>query len=211
MLVGDCLRYFSQPPLTILRFVTVMWPCSVEFLPTPCSLASALVSSLAPCRAAFCTAPVTVMVWPTCFARSTLSLFTSQVLPSLASTWYSSPSFCKQPVTVRTFLWVSFFVSSVCARAVPNINASASIAPAILYFINPPVDCPYQTRIIVAHTCVGGNTGQSSSSGANTLYYPESVNGIRAMSLIFVVVGHWANRKRIRMICSRVWANREDA
>src|SRR5438874_7524302 len=59
-------RYFSQVLLSIFKLVTVMWPCSAEFLPTPCSLASALVSSLAPWRAAFCTAPVTVTVCPTC-------------------------------------------------------------------------------------------------------------------------------------------------
>jgi hypothetical protein len=39
---------FLKLSLTILKFVTVMCPCSVECLSTPCSFASALASSFTP-------------------------------------------------------------------------------------------------------------------------------------------------------------------
>src|SRR6266853_1818853 len=76
-------RQSEQLSLTIFAFVTVMWPCSVEFLPTPCSFASPFTSSFAPCIAALETTPVTVIVCPTCGASLTASLLTSHVPPSL--------------------------------------------------------------------------------------------------------------------------------
>src|SRR6266852_4266273 len=55
-------RYFLQLSLTILMLVTLRWPCSVESLSTPCSFISSLTFSLAPCRSAARTLPVTVTV-----------------------------------------------------------------------------------------------------------------------------------------------------
>src|SRR6267378_3935836 len=55
-------RYFLQLSLTILMLVTLRWPCSVESLSMPCSFISSLTFSLAPCRSAVRTLPVTVTV-----------------------------------------------------------------------------------------------------------------------------------------------------
>src|SRR4029077_14530540 len=57
--------YFWQLSLTIVKFVTVMWPCSVECVATPCSFASVFASSFMPCILALETTPVTATLWPT--------------------------------------------------------------------------------------------------------------------------------------------------
>src|SRR5215469_1894719 len=80
------------------------------------SEAASLASSLRLCAVELRTTPVAAMVCPTCSPSDTLSLRTSQVLPSLAVSRYSlefpaSCSLLKQPVMVRVsdFDFVSLF------------------------------------------------------------------------------------------------------
>src|SRR5215475_8089170 len=69
----------------------------------PVSWATSFASSFTLCAVAFETTPVTVTLCPTCSARDTLLLFTSQVLPSSAfrlNSFALSP--CeRQPVMLR--------------------------------------------------------------------------------------------------------------
>src|SRR5258707_161925 len=90
-------RYLLQLRLTILRLVTVRWPCSLGL-----SWVFSLAFSLASCILLWSTVPVTRMVWPTWSAKRLLSPFNSHVEPLSAMSSKSSPSFCRQPVISLT-------------------------------------------------------------------------------------------------------------
>src|SRR5258708_33753602 len=117
----------------IFTAVTVKLPCSALSFET-----ASFVSSFMLCIAALETTPVAVTVCPTCSARVTLSLLTSQVLPSLALRTNSlglSP--CdRQPVTSLTSFFESPASADILAARMKHSKTSLLIGSSFGTFDN---------------------------------------------------------------------------